>query len=243
MNFFKLFIILALISNMVFAQQEQGSTGDLVLYRKENHGGVFVHDKGFGIFYRNGVHKTGKIKRFYEFDFLNMKHPKEYKNTSPYDNKYVFGKINSFLLLRTGIGHHRVLHAKDQRKGIEVRYHYYFGSSMGFLKPVYLDVIKNETSNKLIVSQKPDPLNQVVGEIYGKSRFTKGLNELKIEPGLYGKFGFSFEYSTFDEVVRAIETGIVMDAFSKKVPIMSNTVNNQVFVSFYISLVFGKKEF
>ena len=243
MNFFKLFIFLFFISNVIFAQQEQGSDGDLILYRKENHGGVFVHDKGLGFFYRNGIHKTGKIKRFYEFDVLNMKHPKEYKITSAYDNKFIYGKINSFSIVRTGIGYHNTLHAKDQRKGVEVRYHYYIGSSMGLLKPVYLDIIKNETSNKRIVSQKHDPLTQSWGEIYGRSGFTKGLSELKFQPGIYAKLGLSFEYSSFDDLVRAIETGIVVDAYSKKIPIMSTAINKQVFISFYISLVFGKKEF
>ena len=45
---------------------EGKSSGDIVLYRKETHGGITVHTSGFGAFYRNGVHRTGKRKRFLE---------------------------------------------------------------------------------------------------------------------------------------------------------------------------------
>lgn len=246
MIFFKyLFIPFLLISSLSFAQKpEEGSTGDLLLYRNEVQWGAFAHDKGLGVYFRKGNHKTGTIKRFLEADFLNMKHPKEFKSDNPFENgRYVYGKVNSLLLLRTGFGHQVVLNGKDHRKGVEVRYHYFIGSSLGLLKPVYLEIIHNENNNRRIVPEKHDPDIHHVSNIFGRSPFTKGIDELKLEPGIYGKFGFSFEYSAFDDVVRALETGIVIDAFRRKVPVMGIIPNNQVFASFYISVVFGKREF
>ena len=59
--------------------QEVVEPGQDVLYRKEKHGGILIHSNGFGAFYRDGKHLTGKTKRMFEFELVNMKHPKEIK--------------------------------------------------------------------------------------------------------------------------------------------------------------------
>ena len=222
------------------------SSGDMVLYRNEMHGGPLIHTNGWGIFFRKGVHATGTKKRFLEFEYVSMKHEKEIRSVNPYYENakgYIYGKQNAFSVFRPGIGFQKTLHGQDQRKGVEVRYHYFVGPSMGFLKPIYLEIIRGGNSNIPVVTEKYDPDTHHIDNIYGKAPFAKGMDELKIQPGLYGKFGLSFEYSPFDNYVRAIETGFTIDAYSKRIPIMALTNNNQLFFNFYISYVYGKKEF
>ena len=55
-------------------------------------------------------------------------------------------------------------------------------------------------------------------EIYGRASFTKGLNEIKVMPGIYAKGGFNFEYSKEDKVIHAIEVGAQINAFPKRDP-------------------------
>jgi hypothetical protein len=76
-------------------------------------------------------------------------------------------------------------------------------------------------------------------DIYGRAAFTKGLNEIKVMPGLYAKGGFNFEYSKQDKVIHAIEVGLQINAFPKEIPIMATNTNKAVFFSFFVSYRFG----
>lgn len=222
------------------------STGEEVLYRNEMHGGAFIHTNGIGLFFRKGKHVTGKRMMFYEIEATNMKHPKGYRGVNPFEERarqYVYGKQNSFAIIRPGIGMQNVLHGKNRRKGVEVRYHTFVGPSIGLIKPVYLEIIKHENNQKINVVEKYDPQLHHLDNIYGKAPFLRGLGETRPQLGVYGKFGMSFEYSGYDDYVKAIETGIVVDAYTKKIPIMAETSNNQVFINFYISFLIGKREF
>src|SRR5688572_11966004 len=79
-----------------------------ILFRKEASGGVFLHSSGFGISFKSGRHVTANRKRILEFDFVSIKHPKEYKVTNPNlienSKPFVFGKLNYVYVLRSGIG-------------------------------------------------------------------------------------------------------------------------------------------
>jgi hypothetical protein len=247
-----LLFTLVILANVpsVFAQilppADGESEGDQVLYRNETQGGVQIHSGGIGVFGRSGRHVTGKRMRFFELEITGIKHPKSYRSINPFEERarqYVYGKVNSFALIRPGFGYNNVLHTKDRRRGVEVRYHYFVGPSIGFTKPVYLEIIEEENGTRVQVSQRYNPQLHHLDNIYGKSPFTKGLNELKVHPGVYGKFGFSFEYSGYDDYVKAIETGFFIDAYPKTIEMMALTRNHQVFLNFYVSFVIGKREF
>ena len=224
-----------------------------VLYRYEMSGGVLAHSNGFGVNFRKGKHLTGYKKRMLEIELVNMKHPKEHKSFNPSNEAkgYIFGKQNTLAILRTGIGIQKVITSKQNKGGVELRYLYYGGASIGFLKPVYLEILKENKFNPAdidIVREKYDPQKHNTGNIYGKAPYTKGITEMRLLPGIYGKFGLSFEYGVLDDKIRAIETGVTIDLYYKKVPIMAdiNPVdgydpNRQFFLSFYISILYGNK--
>jgi len=89
------------------------------------------------------------------------------------------------------------------------------------------------------VEEKLDIKKHEPSMIYSKSSFTKGFNELKLLPGIYGKGGFNFEYSKQDKVIHAIEAGAQINIFPKKIPIMSTTSNKAIFMSLFVSYRFG----
>lgn len=220
-----------------------------VLYRYEMSGGILAHSNGFGINFRKGKHLTGYKKRMLEIELVNMKHSKEHKSYNPNNESkgYIFGKQNSFAILRGGIGIQKVITSKANRGGVEVRYLYYGGVSLGFLKPIYLEIQYNPTEYD-IVTEKYDPQKHTTGNIYGKAPYTKGFFEMRMLPGIYGKFGLSFEYGALDDKIRAIETGVTIDLYYKKAPIMADidtedgyNPNRQFFFSFYINILYGSK--
>ena len=110
---------------------------------------------------------------------------------------------------------------------------------------------RDKTSNPAgydIVTEKYDPQKHTTGNIYGKAPYTKGLFEMRLLPGIYGKFGLNFEYGALDDKIRAIETGVIIDLYYKKAPIMAKIdnvdgydPNKQFFFSFYINILYGNK--
>lgn len=237
-----------------FAQQEGGQNvpvgmdGQKVLYRNEMAGGFVAHTEGVGVNFRRGKHVTGRRKRVFEIEFVNMRHPKEVKTVNPYfenSKGFFYGKLNTFQVLRPGIGFQNVIYSKADGRGVEIRYVTFLGGSIGFAKPVYLEIL-HETPVQFeyqLSTEKYDPDRHFIDNIYGRAPYFKGFDEMKIYPGGYAKLGLSFEYASFEEDVKAIEVGVCADVYPKVVPIMANTKNNQVFVSLYLNLLYGRKWF
>ncbi len=230
------------------------------LLRNEASFGINIHSNGWGIDFRRGKNLTVSKKRMLEFEFVGMHHPKEIKSINPfYENSksYVFGKINSMSVLRSAIGIQRVIAGKAERGGVELRLNYTGGLSLGLVKPVYLNIIRNDVNDPGFVTisvEKYDPENPDHSQdnIYGRAAFTRGLDELNVYPGLYAKLGISFEYGSYNDGVKIIEVGITADAYHKKIPIMASprivtptqtfeVKNNQLFFNFYINIIYGRK--
>src|ERR1035437_2775166 len=121
-----------------------------VLYRNEASFGAFIHSAGgIGIAYRRGEHITAKRKRMFEIESSNFKHAKEIKSVnSLYTNSkgFIYGKLNSVLLFRSGFGYQNVLYGKSDKKSVEIRYSYFVGATLAFAKPVYLEIKPSNSS-------------------------------------------------------------------------------------------------
>ena len=126
-----------------------------------------------------------------------------------------------------------------------MRYMYFAGLAAAILKPVYLSILYPTAIpyKYLVVDEKYDPSKHNSDLIYGRASFFKGFNELKFYPGLDTKLGLSFEYGRKAELVRSIDIGVTADMFLKKVPIMAFNNNNNYFITFFISLHFGKRKY
>jgi hypothetical protein len=220
-----------------------------VLMKNEATFGLILHSNGWGlggIQFRRGIALTGYKKWIFEGDYGGMRHPKEIKTVNPYFDaakSYVYGKSNTFNVLRLGTGIQRTLYSKFDRHGVEIRMVYSGGLSLGLLKPVYLEILKPTGNfNEFEVrTEKYDPTEHFVDNIYGRSSFSEGLGEMKFKPGLYGKLGFNFEYAPIFSDVKAIEVGAVLDVYPTDVPIMALIDNKQLFLSFYVTFMYGRK--
>lgn len=219
-----------------------------LLYRNEMSGGVLAHTNGFGVNFRRGRHVTGTRKAVFECEFVNFRHPKEVKTVNPsFDaaKGYYYGKMNSFLILRPGVGYQNVIFSKPEKSGVEIRYVTFIGGSLGLAKPVYLKILQPTPIDHHydLVVQRYDPNVHYPDNIFGRAPYMKGFDEIKLYPGGYAKLGLTFEYGTLDDAVKAIETGICVDVYPKVVPIMAYQRNQQVFVSLYLHFLYGRKWF
>jgi hypothetical protein len=214
-----------------------------IFFRNEKSLGILINTDGFGLSYREGKRIDFLNKRVLEFDFGTLKHPKEVKLSNPFyqtPGTFVFGKLNSVFYLRAGIGHQREIYKKADLGGVAVRYFYSGGPVLAFIKPIYYRIIHFLSGNEYeIIEEKFDVKKHEPSMIYSKAAFTKGLNEIKLMPGLYAKGGFNFEYSKQDKIIHALELGAQVEFFPKKILIMATESNKAIFFSLFVSYRFG----
>jgi hypothetical protein len=225
----------------IYAQGELNEQ-QRVFFRNERSFAVLLNTDGIGISYRGAKRIDYLNKRILEIEAGTLKHPKEYKLSNPYTQSgtYVFGKLNSTFYLRGGIGHQHELFKKADLGGIAIRYFYSAGPVFAVYKPIYYKVPYPISLNEYII--KEEKFNASIAlpqDIFGKAAFTKGLNEIKVMPGLFMKGGFNFEYSKEDKIIHAIEVGAQINAFPKKIPIMFTSDNKTIFFSLFVSYRFG----
>ncbi|MCE3280688.1 MAG: hypothetical protein K0S44_2879 [Bacteroidetes bacterium] len=247
------FLLITFISTGVFSQELKDDLTRLqngedlnVLYRNESSFGIYAHTAGgIGLAYRRGQHVTGKRKRMLELEAQNFKHPKEVKSVnSIFENSkgFNYGKLNSFFLLRPGVGYQNVLYQKSDKKSVEIRYSYFVGVTLAFAKPVYLEIVR-DPQDGVVSTEKYDPEEHSIDVIYGKASFFRGIDETKIIPGGYAKLALSFEYADRYNSIKAIETGVIFDIYPKVLPMMAYNRNQQAFALLYLKIIWGKKWF
>jgi len=206
-----------------------------------------------------GKIKTYYLTTYYHLDLGTIKHIKEFRQQSfelrtattiGGNNTFVFGKQNSFFVLRAGFGQKRYFSEKAKQRGLAVGISYEAGPSIGLLKPYYLDLrypIDNGTSY-VARSEKYSEQNHDIfleqSRIRGHTGFTKGLGEISPVVGLHVQAAGHFGWGAFDEFVKAMEAGIMVDFFTKTIPIMvdvEGVENSPVFINFFLNLQLGKR--
>ncbi|MCX7728502.1 MAG: hypothetical protein N2203_03430 [Bacteroidia bacterium] len=243
-----LIILMCAFSSVLFSQSaleviESGQ--DLnVLYRNEQTFHGFIGTRGWGFGYRRGKHVTGKIKALFEVEGAYMKHPKEIKRRGPAESKgnFVYGKLNTAMLLRAGIGTQHTLFKRTDRKAVEIRSTYFIEANLTFAKPYYVQIFgEGSFRNTEIVKYNPDKIS--LDSIAGRGPFIYGFDEIKLYPAITAKYLMSIEYGNASYKIKAIEVGIVADYYFKALPIMAKNPAENYIITLQLAFIFGKKWF
>ncbi len=252
-----LFVLQTIVSAQTFQPKQFDTEDKGVIYKKEFSIDLkILQTNGFALGVNFGKLVSYHTTRFWHFEFGELKHPKEFRKnveiqsgipSSP--RSYIFGKQNNLFVLRGGFGIKRYLSEKAKRKGVAVGYSYEYGPTLGLLKPYYLELWPNQDNfGGFPVGERYSPENEDrfldPFNINGASGLTKGLGEINIRPGVHGQFAFHFDWGAFDEVLKALEAGIIVDYFFQDVPLMvevENVENTPLFINFYVNLQFGKR--
>lgn len=238
-----LFLVIILSAGPLLAQGEIDEQKRVMLRDERTFAG-FLNSNGWGANYRYGYWRNARNQFILDGDFAYVKHPKEVKTSVSYDyntHRYVYGKENLFWELRGTAGWQKELYRKIDRTGISVRLYYAGGLSIGFTKPIYYKVVSTSSIGEIINEEymKFDPaIHQ--RSIAGRGPFFMGFNELKVIPGLTGKAGLSFEYAQKDAILHALEVGVTLTAYPKKVPIMATDDNSFLYFTLNVGYRFGR---
>jgi len=216
-----------------------------VILKKELSGGVMLYPRGFGFLFRKGYNENAFRKNIWEIEVFGIAGDKQVR-INPYGsyysnaNSYIYGKLNKVYNLRSGLGRQHKLNSKPYWGGVEVRVAYYGGISIGVAKPIHLYIIKQSTYDNL-ESEQYDPEKHFYDNIYGRAPFLDGIKKTKFYPGLYAKAGLNFEFGQYKTSIKALEAGIMIDAYAIPIPIMAFRNKHYYFLNFYFSFTFGKR--
>jgi hypothetical protein len=234
--------VIFLFSAILLHAQGELDEQQKAFFRNERSFAILLNTDGIGLSYRGAKRINYLNKRILEIEAGTLKHPKEYRQPTFYNQggSFVFGKMNSTFFLRGGIGRQHELYKKSDLGGIAIRYFYSAGPVFALYKPIYYNVLYPLTSTTFeIKKEKFDVSIALPQDIYSRASFVNGLKETKVLPGLFAKGGFNFEYSKEDKIIHAVEFGAQVNAFPKKIPIMASADNKAIFFSLFVSYRFG----
>ena len=214
-----------------------------IFYRNEKAAGIYLNSNGYGLSYRYGSRINYYEKNIYEVDFSIIKHAKEIKSTSSFltSESFIFGKLNHVFDLRLGYGKQHEIFPKKDPGSVAIRYFYTFGPSIALQKPIYYKILYPAYDSLYIEQEeKFNPDIHTSENISGKASFFTGIEEIGIIPGAFIKTGFNFEFSQKENVIHAIETGIMFQAYLRNLELMASQDNQQFFLVLFLSYRFGK---
>ncbi len=245
-----LFTLTFVVSFPLFGQfdteEPVDSLENKILYNKQRTFGAVAHNLGFGINFRTGKRLSIFKTRMLEFEFVTMKAYKQIYLVTDYPNskRFVFGKMNDAFFLRANIVWKKLLNRKPYWGGVEVRWLYGGGFSLGIAKPYYLYVWKDPDGDGYYSEIEPeqyDPQQHSTTYIFGRAPFSDGLDETKVHPGLDIKTGLNFEFGKRNTKIKSVEIGAAIDITPTGLTIMASSENQIFFPTFYISLLFGQR--
>lgn len=225
------------ISAMV-KQEEEG----VLAYYKQSALGVQLRTNGWAALYELGRMKSPRFANLYSFELAEIKHPKEERSQNIenfFGNSFIYGKVSNFYQAKLGFGQQYIFGQKGNKNGVAVLGIYGGGLSLGLVKPYYLEVV--DDGGRRNIKFEDDSTSFLSGNIQGSSGFSKGLNELQVNPGAYAKAALRFDFGRFNESIQAIEIGITADFYSKKVALMARNPSRQFFVQGHLAFLFGRR--
>ncbi|MEO5893816.1 MAG: hypothetical protein ABIQ31_26405 [Ferruginibacter sp.] len=248
--------------NELIKQEEEG----VIAYHKHTAFGFKLTSDGYGAFFEVGRAKSIKKALLFQLDISERKHPKEDKQTniSIPSSPFIYGKINYFYPVKLGVQQQLLFGNKINRNGVSVTGNFGGGLTLALLRPYNLEVndklkggrkfIRYEGMDSTLVSTttvpptyQPDNIlftdNNSLQELQvSGSGLGKGWGQMKVTPGLYVKGAVRFDYGKYNEMLSAVEVGVTADYYTKKVPQLVFSDPKQLFISAYVTLMFGKRK-
>jgi hypothetical protein len=215
----------------------------VIVSKKHFVAGAKLTTDGYGGFLEKGITKSVQNSLLFQLDISERKHPKELKETTKPGGAYVFGKINFFYPVKLGVQYQQLLGNKGNKNGLCITANIGGGISLGLQRPYLLQFDSSGTI--LYKGLKPTTLDTALFlsniNVAGPG-FGTGFNKMKVIPGLYVKAALRFDYGKYNEAVSAIEVGVSGEFYSKKIPQMIFSKENNFFFSAYVAIMVGKRK-
>jgi hypothetical protein len=197
-----------------------------------------------------------RLLRFWSIEGVMLKNAKEERINTAVGGSYIDRKTNYAFVLRPSFGMQRILFRKAADAGVQVNGLLSVGPSIGLLMPYYISYDRTFARTQVpnlatdeIVNEQYDPLKHTFQPaILDHGPLFSGISDTKVVPGFHVRGGLSFEYGRYRDAVTGLEVGVLVEAFTKRMVILSpysrpedQAVNRQFFPSVYLTLYFGHR--
>jgi hypothetical protein len=189
----------------------------------------------------------------FQLEFSELKSPKEKKINAERravggssSRSYIYGKQNNLYTLKLAAGQRFYISEKTDKSPVAISFSYNGGLNLGMVKPYYLDLIyRFDPQGSKIISEKYSSSNSLKflepQDINGASGFSKGWDELTLNPGLYAKGSLIFDWGANDSFAKILELGLSSDIFFKNIPIVIGEVRPPLYLNLFMNFYFGKR--
>ncbi|WP_017731284.1 hypothetical protein [Nafulsella turpanensis] len=229
-----LFFSLAGISSLQAQDDEEEE------YTREFVGGVNLNTNGGivglgGLTFKYSTLLRPGLYRSLTFEAVNVKHAKETRYPSFSGGTFILGKVNYLYSLRFSLGLEKIVFKRGVQQGVQVNVLASAGPSIGIISPYYVEYADGSGNYANSIPYRPG-LNP--SGIYGPGRPLQGIGESKISPGLHVRTGVGFEFGTFESNISGLELGLLLEAFPKRIQILSEADTQWFFPSAYLTFFF-----
>lgn len=222
-------------------------------YHKQFAGGVKLATTGLDFYLQYGIIKNIYTTHLFTLEYeWHIDYRDKKSKSAPYytetGRNYYFGVQNRFHEIRLSYGFERALADKAAKNGVRLSWVGFIGGSLGLVKPYYLNLQYPGTGDNPvdIHSERYSAANAAVfldkARIDEASPISRGMNQISPVGGGYARTGLNFDFGSRDAFVKAIEAGVSIDVFYKKIPIYVNDNSNHfMFLGLYLSFHLGKR--
>ncbi len=219
-------------------QEEEG----VIAYKKDIVFGGKLISNGYGAFIEFGRASSVKKGILFQLEISEYKSPREEKqsNLFAFSTPYTYGKQNFFYPVKLGVQQQILLGNKSNKNGVSITGNFGGGVSAGLLRPYYVQLGATDTYVKYDSKDSLKFLDP--SAISAGPGFSKGWSDLTVTPGAYVKTALRFDYGSYNEIVSAIEVGISVDYYTKKIPLVVREEQKQLFFTGYVAILFGRRK-
>lgn len=217
------------------------------LYKKECSGGLRLQTNGIALYLEYGWIKDIKRTRLLQIEYLYHINymQKRQKAQRQSGRDFAYGLQNRFHAIHLSYGFKRTIADKADRNGVRLSVSFFGGFSLGLVKPYYLN-LRQPSDGDIVV--KPERYSEAnasrflsLDSIIEAAPIRYGLNQIEPVPGVHLKSSLDFDWGTKDAFVKALEAGIMLDLYYKRIPVMINKTNRFYQIGLYLAFHFGKR--
>ena len=225
-------LVLFLTETVVFAQN------DIDEYSVENSWGINKNTSSGligGIVFKHNIRNAKNSFTSYGLELVNVKHPNENKVVASTGNSFTLSKVNRFFAIRGQYGREYVLFKKAPQQGVQINLLLATGPSIGLESPYYIEY---NQANRVPYN----PSIHSIEDITGRGFPLQGVSQSNIIIGANIKASLTFEFGSQKSSVSGFEAGFLLDAYTRKIYMISEADNYAIWPTAFITLFYGSRK-
>jgi hypothetical protein len=235
---FAFFLAILLSSTDLLAQTNPEADVDERYLIENVFGIVKATNGGFisGFYYRHSKKLSDKTLQNIAVEMVNIKHPREAKETTFIGSSFIYGKSNYLFSIRPTYGRERILFKKAPQQGARVTGILAVGPAIGLEVPYYIDLGNNQSEQ-----YNPSNPQHARAFISGSAGPFAGLGEAKFVLGIHFKASLTFETNSTKNRVFGFEVGLTLDQYTREIQMLPLVENFSTFPAAFLAIYFGKR--